>query len=77
MNVTPEIERAAMKIAVDFILSNYPSDVDIMDIPTLVEYTDQRVLVWEPFVLGGRRGIEVAETIYQLQGQILSMVESI
>jgi hypothetical protein len=75
--VTNEMERAAMRVAVDFILSDYPKDVDIMDIPTLVEYTDQRILVWEPFVLGGRRGVEVAEIVYQLQEQILSMMESL
>ncbi len=75
--MTNEMERAAMRVAVDFILSDYPKDVDIMDIPTLVEYTDQRILVWEPFVLGGRRGVEVAEIVYQLQEQILSMMESL
>ena len=57
-------KRAFMECAVSFILSDYPRDVDIMDIPTLVEYVDKRVLVWEPFARRG--GIELADIIDQL-----------
>jgi hypothetical protein len=53
-----------MTNAVSFVLSQYPRDVDIMDIPTLVEYVDKRILVWEPFVR--RSGGELAGIIDQL-----------
>ena len=53
-----------MTNAVSFVLSAYPTDVDIMDIPTLVEYVDKRILVWDPFVR--RSGGELAEIIDQL-----------
>jgi hypothetical protein len=53
-----------MTNAVSFVLSDYPRDVDIMDIPTLVEYVDKRILVWEPF--SRRSGIELADIIDQL-----------
>ena len=59
-----EIKKAFMTNAVSFVLSAYPTDVDIMDIPTLVEYVDKRILVWEPFVR--RSGIELADIIDQL-----------
>lgn len=59
-----ETKRAFMTNAVSFVLSQYPRDVDIMDIPTLVEYVDQRILVWEPFVR--RSGGELAGIIDQL-----------
>ena len=59
-----EAKKAFMKNAVSFVLSEYPRDVDIMDIPTLVEYVDKRILVWEPFVR--RSGIELAGIIDQL-----------
>lgn len=59
-----EIKKAFMRNAVSFVLSEYPQDVDIMDIPTLVEYVDKRILVWEPFVR--RSGIELADIIDQL-----------
>ena len=59
-----EAKKAFMTNAVSFVLSEYPKDVDIMDIPTLVEYVDKRILVWEPFVR--RSGIELAEVIDQL-----------
>lgn len=57
-------KRAFMECAVSFVLSDYPRDVDIMDIPTLVEYVDKRILVWEPFARRG--GIELADIIDQL-----------
>jgi hypothetical protein len=53
-----------MTNAVSFVLSEYPRDVDIMDIPTLVEYVDKRILVWEPF--SRRSGIELVDIIDQL-----------
>jgi hypothetical protein len=59
-----EIKKAFMTNAVSFVLSAYPTDVDIMDIPTLVEYVDKRILVWDPFVR--RSGGELAEIIDQL-----------
>ena len=59
-----ETKKAFMKNAVSFVLSEYPRDVDIMDIPTLVEYVDKRILVWEPFVR--RSGIELSDIIDQL-----------
>jgi len=59
-----EAKRAFMTNAVSFVLSQYPRDVDIMDIPTLVEYVDKRILVWEPFVR--RSGGELAGIIDQL-----------
>jgi hypothetical protein len=59
-----EAKKAFMTNAVSFVLSEYPKDVDIMDIATLVEYVDKRILVWEPFVR--RSGIELAEIIDQL-----------
>lgn len=59
-----EVKKAFMTNAVSFVLSEYPRDVDIMDIPTLVEYVDKRILVWEPFVR--RSGIELADIIDQL-----------
>jgi len=62
-------ERAFMEVAVRFILSVFPEDVDIMDIPTLVEYADQRVLIWEPFTR--RPANEVADYIDQLHGMML------
>jgi hypothetical protein len=64
MQVSEEAKRAFMKNAISFILSDYPRDVDIMDIPTLVEYVDKRILVWEPF--SRRSGIELADIIDQL-----------
>lgn len=59
-----DAERAFMKNAVSFVLSEYPQDVDIMDIPTLAEYVDKRILVWEPFAR--RSGSELADIIDQL-----------
>lgn len=59
-----EVRKAFMTNAVSFVLSDYPRDVDIMDIPTLVEYVDKRILVWEPF--SRRSGIELADIIDQL-----------
>jgi hypothetical protein len=59
-----EAERAFMTNAVSFVLSEYPKDVDIMDIPTLVQYVDKRILVWEPF--SRRSGIELSDIIDQL-----------
>ena len=59
-----EIKKAFMTNAVSFVLSAYPHNVDIMDIPTLVEYVDQRILVWEPFAR--RSGVELAGIIDQL-----------
>ena len=64
MQASEEAKRAFMTNAVSFVLSEYPRDVDIMDIPTLVEYVDKRVLVWEPF--SRRSGIELADIIDQL-----------
>ena len=52
-----------------FVLSAYPQDVDIMDVPTLVGYADQRVLIWEPFTR--RPANEVADYIDQLQNMML------
>ena len=64
--LTPEerAKRAFMETAVSFVLSDYPRDVDIMDIPTLVEYVDKRILVWEPF--SRKPGKELADIIDQL-----------
>ena len=64
--LTPNEEamRAFMETAVSFVLSDYPRDVDIMDIPTLVEYVDKRILVWEPF--SRKPGKELADIIDQL-----------
>jgi hypothetical protein len=62
-------ERAFMEVAVSFVLSAYPQDVDIMDVPTLVGYADQRVLIWEPFTR--RPANEVADYIDQLQNMML------
>lgn len=59
-----QAERAFMTNAVSFVLSGYPKDVDIMDIPTLVEYVDKRITVWEPF--SRRSGMELADIIDQL-----------
>jgi hypothetical protein len=59
-----EIKKAFMRNAVSFVLSEFPKEVDIMDIPTLVEYVDKRILVWEPFAR--RSGIELADIIDQL-----------
>lgn len=59
-----EIKKAFMTNAVSFVLSAYPHDIDIMDIPTLVEYVDQRILVWAPFAR--RSGSELAGIIDQL-----------
>jgi hypothetical protein len=59
-----EAAKAFMTNAVAFILSEYPKDVDIMDIPTLVQYVDKRILVWEPF--SRRSGIELSDIIDQL-----------
>jgi hypothetical protein len=59
-----ETKKEFMRNAVSFVLSEYPRDVDIMDIPTLVEYVDKRILVWEPFVR--RSGIELSDIIDQL-----------
>lgn len=64
MQVSDEAKKAFMTNAVSFVLSEYPRDVDIMDIPTLVEYVDKRILVWEPF--SRRSGIELADIIDQL-----------
>lgn len=62
-------ERHFMEVAVKFVLSAYPEDVDIMDIPTLVEYADQRILIWEPFTR--RPANEVADCIDQLHSMML------
>ena len=64
MQPSEEAQRRFMTNAVSFVLSEYPRDVDIMDIPTLVEYVDKRILVWEPF--SRRSGIELADIIDQL-----------
>jgi len=77
MNVDEETRRKAMTVAVNFVLSDYPKDVDIMDIPTLVEFADQRILVWEPFTYGGRSPNMIAEHIDQLFIDIVELVETL
>jgi hypothetical protein len=66
-----ELERRVMEKACQFVLSDYPKDVDIMDIPTLVEFADQRVLIWEPFER--RPANVVSEYIWQLYEMYLEL----
>jgi hypothetical protein len=77
MIVDDETYRKALTIAVNFILSDYPRDVDIVDIPTLVEFSDQRILVWEPFTYGGRSPSMIAEHIDSLCSNISELIESL
>lgn len=68
-----ELERRVMQKACQFVLSAYPEDVDIMDIPTLVEFADQRVIIWEPFER--RPSSVVAEYIWQLYDMFLEVFQ--
>ena len=77
MDVDKDTYRKAMTVAVNFVLSDYPRDVDILDIPTLVEFSDQRILVWEPFTYGGRSPNMIVEHIDQLCTDIVELIETL